>query len=144
MCSRSVKGNKVDWNFEVSFLFFFVKKCKCSCLLVPSLRVLPRISSAQMGCEAVDIYSRMNGTPLAHLLVPLYTQQSKIILSPSFFFSFSFSFFFSKMARWWFSVGKVCMGSAVSIQVPCPHRTEVQTVTHPATHSLDVAKQTGY
>lgn len=33
------------------------------------------------------------------------------------------------------------MGSAVSIQVPCPHRTEVRTVTHPATHSLDVAKQ---
>lgn len=117
----------------------------CCCLVVPSLRVLPRISSAQMGCEAVDIYSRMNGTSLAHLLVPLYTQQSKIILSPSFFFSFSFSFIFLfyEMARWWFSVGKVCMGSAVSIQVPFPHRTEVRTVTHSATHSLDVAKQTG-
>lgn len=36
------------------------------------------------------------------------------------------------------------MRSAVSIQVPCPRRTEVRTVTHPATHSLDVAKQTGY
>lgn len=64
----------------------------CCCLLVPSLRVLSRISSAQMGCEAVDIHSRMNGTSLAHLLVPLYTQQSKRILSPSFFFSFSYFF----------------------------------------------------
>lgn len=69
--------------------------CKCCCLVVPSLRVLPRISSAQMGREAVKIHSRMNGTPLAHLLVPLYTQQSKRILFPFFFSSLlPFSLYF--------------------------------------------------
>lgn len=99
---RESGPERSDWNFEVSFLFFFVKKCKCCCLLVPSLRVLPRISSAQMGCEAVDIYSRMNGTSLAHLLVPLYTQQSKIYIY--IFLPVSFLLFFLSLSIFYFSV----------------------------------------
>lgn len=41
------------------------------------------------GRNVVEIHFRMNGTSLAHLLVPLVTQQSKRILSLSFFFYFS-------------------------------------------------------
>lgn len=84
-----IKIGQTYWVLRFFNSFFL---CRCCCLVVPSLRVLPRISSAQMGREAVKIHSRMNGTPLAHLLVPLYTQQSKRILFP-FFFSFSFLFY---------------------------------------------------
>ena len=110
------KENRVKFVVKSSEQRFYVK---CCCLLVPSFRVLPRISSIQMGREVVQIHSRMNGTSLAHLLVPLYTQQNIYIFLPV-----SFLLFFLSLSIFYFSVrGTLVVFSRKSVYGFCDEHT---------------------